>query len=225
MALFTQQARAAAARNSVPTQLVLLMAGAAFTAATLMPADHRESPATPPEIGIQIAGTETALLPQPAVRAVSTESPDKTSLAQFVAKRYRVSVDATLSVIHNAFAAGHRHSLDPLLILAVIGVESSFNPLAESVKGAKGLMQIIPRFHTPLLARAGGENAVLEPEVNIHTGTKILKNYISRTGDLIAGLQLYNGAPNDESARYANKVLAEQERLKKAAMRPSSLRT
>lgn len=225
MALSTQQARVAAARYSVPAQLVLLMAGAAFMASTLTPADHRESSATPSATGIRIVETEAAFLLKPAVGPASAESPDKTSLAQFLAKRYRVSVDATLSAIQNAFAAGHRHSLDPLLILAVIGVESSFNPLAESVKGAKGLMQIIPRFHTPLLAKAGGENAVLEPEVNIHAGAKILKGYISRTGDLIAGLQLYNGAPNDESARYANKVLAEQERLKKAAMRPSSLRT
>lgn len=225
MALFTQQARAVTARYGVPTRLVLLMAGAALTASTLTPADHRDWPETAPAMGIQIVQTQPVFLPQPTVQAVSTESADKTSLAQFLAKRYSLSVDATISVIHNAFAAGHRHSLDPLLILAVIGVESSFNPLAESVKGAKGLMQIIPRFHGPLLARSGGENAVLEPEVNIHAGAKILKDYISRTGDLIAGLQLYNGAPKDESARYANKVLAEQERLKKAATRLTAVRT
>jgi soluble lytic murein transglycosylase-like protein len=144
---------------------------------------------------------------------------DASSLAHFLAKRYRVSIDATVSAIQNAFAAGRRVSLDPLLILAVIGVESSFNPFAQSVAGAKGLMQIIPKYHTRLLARSGGEEAILEPGVNIHAGAKILKDYIARTGDLVAGLQLYNGAPADGTAAYATKVLAEQERLQKVVKR------
>jgi soluble lytic murein transglycosylase-like protein len=220
MPVFTQQARVAIVRN-IPLQLSFLLLGAALTGSTLTATDHRTFSEKSPAIAI----SRTEPISQPVLQEVSTDLTDRTSLAQFLAKRYRISLDATLSVIHNAFAAGHRHSLDPLLILAVIGVESSFNPLAESVKGAKGLMQIIPRFHAPLLAKSGGENAVLEPEVNIHAGAKILKEYISRTGDLVAGLQLYNGAPHDENARYATKVLAEQERLKKAAQRTRQLRT
>ena len=144
---------------------------------------------------------------------------DANSLARFLAKRYRVSMGGTVSAIQNAFAAGRRFSLDPLLILAVIGVESSFNPFAESVAGAKGLMQIIPKYHPRLLARSGGEQAILEPEVYIHAGAKILKDYIARTGGLIAGLQMYNGAPADGTAAYATKVLAEQERLQKVVKR------
>jgi soluble lytic murein transglycosylase-like protein len=164
----------------------------------------------------------TALLhAKPAIIPVAAAGADvdASSLAHFLAKRYRVSIDATVSAIQNAFAAGRRVSLDPLLILAVIGVESSFNPFAQSVAGAKGLMQIIPKYHTRLLARSGGEEAILEPEVNIHAGAKILKDYIARTGDLVAGLQLYNGAPADGTAAYATKVLAEQERLQKVVKR------
>ena len=78
--------------------------------------------------------------------------------------------------------------LDPLLVLAVIAVESRFNPIAESGMGAKGLMQIIPRFHLDKLRAAGGEDAVFDPESNILVGARILQEYVYRTGTLDAGL-------------------------------------
>ncbi|MGE5638518.1 MAG: transglycosylase SLT domain-containing protein, partial [Clostridia bacterium] len=106
--------------------------------------------------------------------------------------------------------------LDPLLVLAVISVESRFNPVAESAMGAKGLMQIIPRFHRDKLEELGGDEAVLDPETNIRLGTRILQEYVYRTGTLEAGLQSYNGAASDESAQYAQKVLAERGRLEEA---------
>ena len=68
--------------------------------------------------------------------------------------------------------------------------------------GAKGLMQIIPRFHLAKLEPHGGDEAVLDPESNIVVGARILQEYVYRTGTLEAGLQQYNGASRDES-RYA----------------------
>jgi soluble lytic murein transglycosylase-like protein len=98
-------------------------------------------------------------------------------------------------------------------VLAVISIESRFNPIAESGMGAKGLMQIIPRFHRAKLEAHGGEDAVLDPESNILVGTRILQEYVYRTGTLEAGLQRYNGASRDSSAGYAQKVMAERNRL------------
>jgi soluble lytic murein transglycosylase-like protein len=92
-------------------------------------------------------------------------------------------------------------------------VESSFNPLAESVMGAKGLMQIIPKWHREKLERLGGDEALFDPEANILLGARILKEYVHRTGTLQAGLQFYNGAFFDETAQYARKVMAERARL------------
>ena len=103
--------------------------------------------------------------------------------------------------------------LDPLLVLAVISIESRFNPIAESAMGAKGLMQIIPKYHRAKLDALGGEDSVLDPESNIMVGTRILQEYVHRTGTLEAGLQFYNGAFWDGSAQYAQKVLAERDRL------------
>jgi soluble lytic murein transglycosylase-like protein len=82
--------------------------------------------------------------------------------------------------------------------------------------GAKGLMQIIPKYHRARLLQHGGEDAVLDPESNILVGTKILQEYVYRTGTLEAGLQTYNGASRDESGQYSQRVLAERERLDQA---------
>ncbi len=135
------------------------------------------------------------------------------ALAEFVSKRYRVSLDATLELVSAAYAAGEQTGLDPLLILAVMAVESRFNPIAESVAGAKGLMQVIPRFHMEKIIASGGEKAVLEPEINILLGARILREYIVRSGDLTTGLQMYNGATDNGSNQYAEKVISEKQRL------------
>ena len=118
-----------------------------------------------------------------------------------------------------AHDAGRQVGLDPLLILAVMAVESRFNPVAESLVGAKGLMQVVPRHHLDKLLEHGGEEAVLDPMINIPVGARILKEYIRRTGSVEAGLQFYNGSLADPSSQYAQKVIAERERLQEAVRR------
>jgi len=140
-------------------------------------------------------------------------------LGSYLARRYRVATDATVDLVSEAYAVGRAVGLDPLLILAVISVESRFNPIAESDMGAKGLMQVIPKFHTEKLAEHGGEDAVLDPRTNMLVGAQILKEYIRRGGSLEAGLQMYNGAPDDQSQGYAQKVIAERQRLEQTLAR------
>jgi soluble lytic murein transglycosylase-like protein len=135
------------------------------------------------------------------------------ALANHLARRYRVAPEPLEELVHAAFAAGRLTQLDPLLILAVIAIESRFNPIAESDYGARGLMQVVPRFHLEKLTGHGGEATLLEPHTNILVGTRILDEYIQRAGSLEAGLQLYNGAPDDPARGYAQRVLAEQQRL------------
>jgi soluble lytic murein transglycosylase-like protein len=81
--------------------------------------------------------------------------------------------------------------------------------------GAKGLMQIIPKYHRAKLSELGGEEAVLDPEANIQVGARILQEYVHRRGTLEAGLQYYNGAAADGTAQYAQKVMAERSRLER----------
>lgn len=138
------------------------------------------------------------------------------ALVSHLSRRYRIASDVTEQFVGAAYDAGQQVGLDPLLILAVVAVESRFNPIAESGMGAKGLMQVIPKHHQDKLVEHGGEGALLDPLINIPVGARILKEYIRRTGSLEAGLQFYNGALADPTSRYAQKVFAEKERLEQA---------
>jgi soluble lytic murein transglycosylase-like protein len=139
------------------------------------------------------------------------------ALVSYLSRRYRVASSATEQLVDAAYDAGQQVGLDPLLILAVMAIESRFNPIAESGVGAKGLMQVIPKHHQDKLG--GDESAVLDPTTNILLGARILKEYIRRTGSLEAGLQFYNGALADISSQYAQKVMAEKERIQEALKR------
>lgn len=138
---------------------------------------------------------------------------EQRAVTQFIARRYRVSEVAVAGFVDAAYRASARYSLDPLLVLAVMAVESRYNPVAKSNMGAKGLMQVIPRFHLEKLADHGGEMALLEPEVNIFVGAEILREYMNRFRDTETALQMYAGALDDPSAGYTAKVLAEKARL------------
>jgi soluble lytic murein transglycosylase-like protein len=135
------------------------------------------------------------------------------ALSEFVARRYRVSQGVAFDLVSHAHQVGGQLQLDPLLIIAVIAVESRFNPIAESGAGAKGLMQIIPKYHEDKLGEFGGEHAVFNPETNIEVGSQILREYIRRTGNLSVALQMYAGALGDHEDRYTRKVLNERQRL------------
>lgn len=151
--------------------------------------------------------------PAQPVMADANESKYR-AVGDYLARRYRVSSEMTTDIVAKAHAIGDELKLDPLLILAVISVESRFNPVAESVMGAKGLMQVIPRYHTDKFNPLGGEKVAFDPQVNIVVGAKILKEYLRRTGDLADALQLYVGASSDENENgYSGKVMAERDRL------------
>jgi hypothetical protein len=135
------------------------------------------------------------------------------ALAEFIARRWRIAESAATSFVAIAYRAGKRHSVDPVLILSVMAIESRYNPVAESVAGAKGLMQVIPKYHLEKLLDHGGEEALLDPEVNIHVGAQILREYYRRLGDQEAALQMYAGAFDEPTSRYAAKVFEERMRL------------
>ena len=192
--------------------LAALLATAIVTAAVPIRWGHEASALPRP---IQAIAQPKAK-PQIQTRIATPEFVSRADvLAGFVARRYRVAQDAAVKVVAAAFREGQRHGLDPTLILAVIAVESRFNPIAESEQGALGLMQVVPRFHMDKIA-AAGIPSILLPEANIAIGVLILKDAIRRGGSDAAGLQLYNGAFDDETRAYANRVLTEQRRLEGA---------
>ena len=163
-------------------------------------------------------GGASAPLPSGAAAPLQSLAPalvleEQKALADYIAKRWRIAEEAASRFVALAYRAGTLHSVDPVLILSVMAIESGYNPVAQSVMGAKGLMQVIPRFHLEKLSDHGGEEALLDPEVNILVGAQILREYHRRLRDEELALQMYGGAFDEPTAQYANKVFAERARL------------
>ena len=155
----------------------------------------------------------TAAAPVVAPIEMTVPDPKREALVGYLSGKYGREDEATGAIVDDAYAAGHALNVDPLLVLAVVAVESRFDSAARNKSGAKGLMQVIPRFHRDKHAEHGGEAAVLDPRVNLLVGTRILRDYVRQTGSLHAGLQRYAGWEDDEERRYARKVITEKERL------------
>jgi soluble lytic murein transglycosylase-like protein len=157
------------------------------------------------------AGNMTAGMIQPGAESASLR--EQRAVAEFISKRYRVAQEAISGFVAAAYRAGGESKVDPLLILAVMAVESRYNPVAQSNMGARGLMQVIPKFHGDKLVEHGGESALLDPQVNIQVGAQILREYLRRFGETETALQMYAGAFDEPGSSYAFKVLAERARL------------
>jgi len=144
--------------------------------------------------------------------------PAYSNVALYLARRYHVADEPVRVVVATAHAAGKEQQIDPLLILAVVAVESSMNPFAQSPVGARGLMQVMPNLHGGKFVEGHGALAALDPVANIHVGSQILSDVIRRGGSIERGLQLYVGAGNlTDDGGYASRVLGELGRLKLAA--------
>lgn len=196
---------------------LLVMSSAAMVPASAMRGETLASVA-PPSAPWTAPKAPAAPSPDRSWSQKLAAEPDIDAVAAVLARRYRISQAATRELVGTAYREGQRIGLDPLLIIAVMAVESRFNPIAQSDGGAIGLMQVIPRYHADQFDPEGGKS-VLEPRTNIELGARVLKDYIRQAGTEMAGLQLYNGAAGDASNGYANKVLGERQRLQEAVRR------
>ena len=201
----------------------LLILGCAFAAMGIASMPARDPEPMPvavmshaegyfPETVVEVSAPPVAA-PAQTETAAPPEQRRYRALASFLAKRYKVSQAVTLDLVTMAHAAGHQIGVDPLLIIAVMAVESRFNPIAESVMGAKGLMQIIPKYHSDKFRDFGGVKQVFDPETNILVGSQIIKEYMVRTGNLNSALQMYGGVQTSDNDGYFGKVMTEKQRL------------
>lgn len=140
------------------------------------------------------------------------------NLAYWLSKKYRVAPEPLSALVSEAYEIGPRNQIDPSLILAVMAVESGFNPFAQSNMGAQGLMQVMTKIHEEKYIGFGGALAAFDPVANLRVGVSVLKDCINRTGSTEGGLKLYVGAGNlKDDSGYANKVLSEYARLQLVA--------
>ncbi|HPG58257.1 MAG TPA: lytic transglycosylase domain-containing protein [Candidatus Wallbacteria bacterium] len=84
-----------------------------------------------------------------------------------------------------------KHEIDPLLVSAIMAVESDFNPKVVSDKGAIGLMQLMPETASELGVNPYNLNQ------NVEGGTRYIKQMLEKfSGDLKLALAAYNAGPN-----------------------------
>ena len=150
--------------------------------------------------------------------AFMVDPQERQLLVDWISSRYPVDSEATELFVSAAYLAAHEIGLDPHLILAVMAIESRFNPEAESPVGAQGLMQIMTRLHSKRFEPHGGVESAKDPITNIRVGSAILKEYVSKSGSVKSGLKSYVGAAAySHDFGYGAKVLAEYDRMKQAS--------
>ena len=185
----------------------------------------QQLPATPAQEAVQMAD---ALEPATSAQA-SNQLPrlainpkdlpqNQSAVTYWLSRKYRVAPEAVGLLVQQAHAIGAQEKLDPLLLLSVMAIESSFNPLAQSTVGAQGLMQVMTHIHAEKYQDLGGNWAAFDPVSNLQVGAKVLKGTIGQAGSVRGGLRYYVGAanlPNDRG--YGDKVLAEYARIQAVA--------
>lgn len=156
-------------------------------------------------------------------RATATDPKDlpkqQAVVAFWLSKKYRVAPEPIGALVAEAYELGNKAKLDPTLILAIMAMESSFNPFAQSPVGAQGLMQVMTKIHSDKYEGFGGMFAAFDPLTNLRVGVKVLQECIQRAGSVEGGLRRYVGATSDATeGGYTAKVLAEQARLQQVAL-------
>lgn len=140
------------------------------------------------------------------------------AVAYWLSKKYKVAPEPLSVLVAQAFEIGEKAKLDPTLILAIMAIESGFNPFAQSPVGAQGLMQVMTKIHHDKYEHFGGKLAAFDPVTNLRVGVRVLQECISRAGSIEGGLKYYVGAANLASdGGYANKVMTEHARLRAVA--------
>ncbi|WP_290729202.1 transglycosylase SLT domain-containing protein [Aquabacterium sp.] len=172
-------------------------------------------------------GSEDILLamaePEAIQRATAVDpaelSRQQAAVAYWIARRYSVAPEPISRLVQEAWDVGQRVGLEPTLVLAIMAIESGFNPFAQSHVGAQGLMQVMTGIHREKYEVFGGRNAAFDPVTNLRVGVQVLKDCIRRAGSVEGGLKYYVGAANmTHDGGYGAKVLAEQAFLRQVAM-------
>ena len=198
---------AQAVASAAPTQTGGTVAAAGWDSLSKVPSVA--------ELAAQIPNTQVA---RDARESATAGTPrEQAAVAEYIARKYRVAATATGQLVKAAYQTGKEVGIDPLLILGVMAIESSFNPFAESGMGAQGLMQVMTKVHQDKYEVMGGVNAALNPYANIKVGALVLKDCIARGGSIEGGLKLYVGAVTQGDGGYGSKVLAERSRLRMVA--------
>jgi soluble lytic murein transglycosylase-like protein len=142
---------------------------------------------------------QARLVEAPRVEAAPPDS-DSALIDAVLAKRApELGLTLRRQLVHAISEEARRAGYDPLLILALIDVESDFAEEAVSEKGARGLMQIRPSTLHFLAEKQGlrlsREEVAADPSLCVRLGIRYLRELHDRFGDLDLALMAYNAGP------------------------------
>lgn len=120
--------------------------------------------------------------------AIVIERPSEEPRAAAYARRYGISSELALDIVEHALAAG----IDPELGFRLVRVESVFKVSARGPQGALGLTQLMPATARSLDRQLDTAGEVLDPDANLRTGFRYLRQMIERYDDVRLGLLAYN---------------------------------
>ena len=145
--------------------------------------------------------------------------PSQAAVAVWLGRRYKIAPEPLAALVAEAHVMSKKAKLEPHLILAVMAIESNFNPYVQSHAGAQGLMQVMTGIHAKRYEAYGGKLAAFDPISNLRVGVSVLADAIKlRDGSIEDGLKFYlGGYALTEDGGYVAKVLAEQALLDQVA--------
>ena len=135
----------------------------------------------------------------------------------------KVAPPPVLTVDQSIMQAGEKHHIDPDFISSVVRAESSFHPRAVSPKGARGLMQLMPKTAADL-----GVKDSFDSNENIEAGTRYLRQLLEQFDyDAVKALAAYNAGPDrvthyrgvppySETRNYVARIVRDYNRKKAA---------
>ena len=107
-------------------------------------------------------------------------------------ERYIPDTAERLELLRKIHREAIRAGLSPEIVLAVIEIESHFNPYAVSRAGAQGMMQVMPFWKNEI---GRPDDNLINPDTNLRYGCTILKYYLDKeNGKLAEALARYNGS-------------------------------
>jgi len=163
-----------------------------------------------------LMGWLTSRQDETLARAVQDLLPEQAKVTHWLSRKYKVAPLALEKLVAEAWQLGQLSQLPPTLVLAVMAVESGFNPFARGTQGAMGLMQIEPVAHSETLRQFGGQLAAFDPLTNLRIGARLLQANIKAAGSVEEGLRLYgraSGQANEQS--YVERVMGEYQQMER----------
>lgn len=142
---------------------------------------------------------------------------EQASVTYWLSRKYNVAPEPLSVLVAEAYQLGERTQIAPTLILAIMAMESNFNPYAQSAVGGQGLMQIQPHQQSDKLDSLGGAMATFDPLSNLRLGVRVLHELAIEKGSVQAGLAAYAASTQSRESNYLERVLQEEQRLARIA--------